>query len=214
MADLISVTATNKDQMAMIYSTSNSLSWVGQTTARVGDSSADLPFVYIIPFQLPSLTGGMISDVSLSLVSTGKVSFSSNVMYIDVLGIRVDASPTVLASDATPVSPTLLGDNVQLINQTVVVSPSAPIYANYTLGTSFFQSIYDNDPSAAGKFVFLILRTDGIDPISSNSYLLYNTADAGDGRPVLNITTIPEPATIGMLGLGSLVAILLRRIKG
>lgn len=213
MADLMSVTATNTDRQALVYATSNVLAWVGQTTARVGDDSAGNAFVYIIPFQLPALTGGTtVSSVSLDLYAGTKTSFSTNNVYIDVLGIRVSSSSTVLTNDATPGSAILIADNVQLVNKDVTV----PLEATYTLNTSYFQDIYDNDVNAAGKYVFLLLRTDGIDPYASNSYLSYSTSDdtTQGNKPVLNITTIPEPATVGMLGLGALVALSARRLRG
>ena len=212
IADLISVTATNTDRQAVVYATSNVLAYVLQTTARVGDDAAGNAFVYIVPFKLPALTGGTtISEVSLDLYAATKTSFSANNIYIDILGIRVDSSSTVLTNDAAPGSATLIADNVQLVNKDVTV----PLSANYTLNTSYFQNIYDNDANAAGKYVFLLLRTDGIDPIASNSYLSYSTADDAieANRPVLNLTTIPEPATVGMLGFGALITLVIRRIR-
>ena len=213
MADLMSVTAANTDRQGLVYATSNVLAYVAQTTARVGDDSAGNALVYIIPFQLPALTGGTtISSISLDLYAGTKTSFSTNNFYIDILGIRVSSSSTVLTNDATPGSATLIADNVQLVNKNVTV----PLDASYTLGTSYFQNIYDTDANAAGKYVFLLLRTDGTDPYVSNSYLSYSTADDATlgNRPVLNINTIPEPATVGMLGLGALVALLARRVRG
>ncbi|OQA62693.1 MAG: hypothetical protein BWY37_02241 [Firmicutes bacterium ADurb.Bin262] len=74
MADLMSVTAANTDRQGLVYATSNVLAYVAQTTARVGDDSAGNAFVYIIPFQLPALTGGTtisISAVSCTSTTTG-----------------------------------------------------------------------------------------------------------------------------------------------
>lgn len=212
MADLISVTATNRDQGALVYATSNSMSYIGQQTVRIGDTAAGIPMVYVVPFQLPVLSeGSAISDVSLNVYSTNKVSYSGTMIYMDIVGWRVSASPNVITNEASMTGGTVIGDNVQLVNQTITV----PLDGNYTLNPSYFQGIYDNDASAAGKFVFLLLRMDGIDPTASNSYIEFLTADSAVHKPVLNITTtvIPEPATIGMLGLGVLIAGAIRRIR-
>jgi len=185
-----------------------------QTLGRVGDGSANSPFVFVIPFQLPALTGGnTISDVKLNIYCESKTSFSSNLIYMDVVGLRVNALPTLSSTDYDMTLGTVVGNNVQLINKNV----TTPFSASYTLSTAFFQAIYDGDASAAGKYVFLVLGTDGIDPNAANSYLSFSSADSAtvSNRPSLSITsTIPEPATIGLLGFGVLASICIRRLRG
>lgn len=188
IADQISITATNRDQGATIYATSNSMAYINQATARVGDTAAGLPMVYVIPFQLPSLTGGVVTNVSLELNAPTKAAFGSNLIYMDVVGLRVDSSPNVSTNnDPSMTGGMVVGDGVQLINSTVVV----PLRGKYTLDASYFYSIYAGDPDAAGKFVFLMVRPDAVDPFASNSYLEFATADntTVTNRPTLTITT-------------------------
>lgn len=190
-AETISIVASETDQGANIGVASNAMAFVNQPIVRVGDGSRDIPTVYIVPFKLPVLAeGSKIGDVSLNVCAATKTSFSNGKIYMDVVGLRVSSSPNVLATDPSMTAGTVIGDNVQLINQTVTV----PLDGSYALDKSYFQNIYNNDPDAAGKFVFLLLRTDGIDPIAPNSYLQFNTANSATGKPVLNITTVSGTA--------------------
>jgi PKD repeat protein len=158
----------------------------GDTGCRVGDNSSGQRLTYVIPFQLPEIaTGETITDVTLHLYAGAKTSFSSATdVYIDILGGRVDASATVTDADVTGTT-AVLAANAQIINKNV----TTPFTADHVLDAAFFQNIYNSDPSVAGKFVFITLRANKIDPISSNSYITYNAADASANKPVLSITS-------------------------
>lgn len=189
-ADVLTAVANGADQQFSITATATTGAWSLQAISRVGDATGTPgdPYVYVIPFQLPALTGGSIGTVSLNAYIESTASFSANMTYIDVVAVRVSDSPTVQTNDAFMTGGTVIGDNVQLANKTVTNVPAA---VSYPLQASYFQSIYDNDPSAAGKYVILLLRTDGVDPYPSNSYLTYTTQDGVTeaNRPVLQIVT-------------------------
>lgn len=160
---------------------------ITDTYGRVGDDSSNQRYTFVIPFQLPDINGEVVTNVTLSLYAPSKTSFSSATnIYVDVLGGRVNASSAVADADVSGTTAVLL-DDAQIINKNV----TAPFSQALVLNAAFFQSIYDSDASAAGKYVFITLRADGIDPAGGNSYVTYSSANDGSHPPALMIQTAP-----------------------
>lgn len=158
--------------------------WVSAPSARLGDTSTGDRYTYVIPFQLPDLAGKVVSGATLKLYLQPSGSYSSATnIYIDILGGRVNASPAVTLADCNATTAVLKND-AQIVNNTVV-SPQAQAHV---LDAAFFRSIYANDANAAGKYVFITLRVDNIDPAAANSFLEYTTAD-GANPPLLLFET-------------------------
>lgn len=214
MADLISIVGSNKDAQV---SSSGVTAFVGQVSARIGNTTGiGTNTSLVVPFLLPALTGGStITGATLKVYVTNNTIFATNAIHMDILGGRVSTSPTVLASDWNYGA--MLANNVANLctNRGLGLNPIATnTYHTFWLDKTFFQNLYDT--GNAGKIVFITLMADGYNLASTaNSYTTIMTSDStiADQRPTLNLYTIPEPATIGMLGLGALVTLLIRRIR-
>jgi hypothetical protein len=162
----------------------------------------------VIPFKLPDIGSKTVSVASVqTYVESINALPATSTVSLDLLGVRVNSSSTVLWSDYQG---TVVGDNLYPLTS-ASMSVGAKTFSSAGLAT-YLQSIYDNDTSAAGKYVFLTITPDA-------AFIKYNyarfTSANGDtvaNRPTLFITTIPEPATIGMLGLGVLITLLIRRM--
>ena len=217
MADMISIVGSNKDNFVFSSGSVNGnaaspLARVGNPTLTAGTSTN---MSYVIPFLLPALTGGnTITGATLSVFVSNTVVFATNTIHMDILGGRTGTNATVLASDWNYGS-VLANDVVNIsTNRGLGINPPATntLYT-FVLNNSFFQNLYD--AGNAGKIVFITLMADGVNNTTANNYLNIETADHPTvaNRPTLNLYTIPEPATIGMLGLGALVAVLIRRVR-
>jgi hypothetical protein len=212
-AGLVQISADGNDQQ---WTTDGSSTWVGQTSGRVGSQTTDNLTGQVLPFLLPDLGGQSITDVSLDFTTTGGNIGNLDAPYNSYLDLIAPNAGTV-ASSVTSVNDLSGSVLVDAYLQLTVANFPANTTAGHTMSsgalTSYLQSIYDNDPSAAGKYVVLTLIPDT--PIRGGRYFTMNTADSSSGLPTLNITTsVPEPATVGMLGLGAAVALLIRRFRG
>lgn len=186
----INISADKADQY-VTESATPVFAWTGAGTARLGDDASNNRYTYVIPFKLPDLHGDVVSDVRLKVFLQTKASYSTATnIYIDVLGGRVDASPAVTIADCNATT-AVLKDNVQIVNNTVVF----PQAQTHTLDAAFFRNIYANDANAAGKYVFITMRVDNIDPYASMSYVEYVAADGTANTPLLLFSTDRGGAT-------------------
>lgn len=186
----INIPADKADQY-VTESATPVFAWVGAGTARLGDDASNNRYTYVIPFKLPDLHGDVVSDVRLKIFLQTKASYSTATnVYLDVLGGRVDTTSTVTIADCNATT-AVLKDNAQIVNNTA----AAPQAQTHTLDAAFFRSIYANDPAAAGKYVFITLRVDNVDPYASMSYVEYVTADGAANTPLLLFSTDRGGAT-------------------
>jgi len=218
MADLMQINAQGSDRWMQYTNSLNSVYMrnITDTTARIGEyaSGGNYNF-YVVPFQLPVLPSGhSVTNASLNIYVTASSFFSNLGQSLSVYGVRTDSSTNVVVTDN--IGGTLMGGGLISYGN----SPLTPTGAtNLTAAgfASYIQSIYDNDVNAAGKYVFLRLENDGGTLANTTHYITVGTANNATVayRPVLNISTatIPEPATVGMLGLGTLITLLVRRIR-
>lgn len=213
MAELLtSINPSNRDQG---WRTDGSSVYVSQVNTRVGTETANMRTALVMPFLLPVLPAGhSITNVSLSVYCEGVSNITADYGYgMDVLGVRVSASSNTVSTDITG---TVINNDQYLFNIGVFVVGNTYTFSSEGM-VDYLQAIYDNDPNAAGKYVFLTLASDTANPINSR-YITFSTADSltVSQRPVLKIYSdaIPEPATTGMLGLGALITLLVRRMRG
>ncbi len=79
-------------------------------------------------------------------------------------------------------------------------------------GTGTLNWLFENQSveswSSTADMNALVIQLDGVDSLSSNGILF---DEVRLGTTLGDVTNIPEPATIGMLGIGALITMLLRR---
>jgi PKD repeat protein len=185
MAGSVSIVASNKDAQV---TANGPIAFVNQPNARVGNSSAPCTNTsLVIPFLLPTLyPGSTIQSAALTVyVEATNSLFSTNTVYMDILGGRTSASATVSSNDwnygtviASDVAGLYKGNAVTLGSHT------------YTLDSAYLQNAYSN--GAAGQHVFITLYADGINSAGQNSYVAFTTADGvtNANRPTLEFTTL------------------------
>ena len=212
MAELL--TSINSSTTDQGWRTDGTSVWVGQTNTRVGTETANMRTALVLPFLLPALPDGhSITNISLSMYCEASNITSDYNFGMDVLGVRVSASSSTAFTD---MEGTVINDNQYLYNVGVFVAGNTYTFSSAGM-VAYLQSIYDNDPNAAGKYVFLTLAPDTANSTGTR-YITFSTANNANvsQRPVLDIYTdvVPEPATTGMLGLGALITLLVRRMHG
>ena len=205
-AELITIRGDSADQVRRSDGTGGS---VANATSRMGNDTAvgGIYSAWVIPFLLPDIGSDTISAASIhTFVEKTAADLNVPGVSLDLLGVRVSASKTVLSTDYQG---TVVGDN--LYSLTGPVALGSYEFASAGLAT-YLQSIYDNDPNAAGKYVFLTITPDSV--LAKYKYIDFTSASGSvsSNRPELWLT-IPEPATVGMLGLGTLVTLLIRRLR-
>lgn len=188
---------------------------ITETTYRVGQGAVADASNYqmaVIPFLLPDLPAGeRIDTASLSIeVTQNAYANQSSGQNLNIVGVRSAASSTVLAADFS--GGTTVASSVLYMDYAV-----PGIVADHTFSSAdladYLQSIYDAPGYVSGStYVFLRLAPNEPD-VRANSYLIIASANHTTATvPTLTLTTIPEPATVGMLGLGTLMMLMIRRI--
>jgi hypothetical protein len=196
-----------------------------RTTSPANGVSMDVPFL------LPTIPAGE-SIVSATLeVSTVNQTSNKPTSPADLYGISaLTAAPPAGATPSnggtiagTPyyysgatADPT---SGVSLLQSGFLDSTNGTTAHNFTSNdiSSFIQSIYTNNPTAAGQYLTLRLSYEGTSFSTANRYEVFlsqgtNLPQAAAVTPVLTITTTPEPASLGVIGLGG-VTLLGRRRK-
>lgn len=178
-----------------------------RTTFRFGYDSAFLEYSVILPFQLPDIGGQTISIADLEVYAEDSAYGSA--LNGDLYGVRVsDTATLVFSNDFYRGVWDTSGTHGTAIQQTYIYKAygnPAPLNArtnNCSLSgkaalAAYLQSIYDNDPAAAGKYVFLRLNLDQNYTSGVNSFIYVNSANAAASQPVLRITTGATAPTAG-----------------
>lgn len=181
--------------------------WVGQNNIRLGTETAGTYNGFVIPFLMPDLNGQPIQDVTLQIynevVSNSKQPQGLDVA-IDLYGVRVNSSSTVLASDfkgGSVVYDSALPDIYAVGVGTQSLSSTGMatwLQNNYSVGDYAFFSIVPKIPNDQG-FAYLTIT-------SANGATEAN-------RPVLEINVIPEPGTLALVGVALGALLVFRRRK-
>jgi hypothetical protein len=183
LADSITVNADAADRQITV---GGAMVWVSQVTASSGSGAPGTIVTYVIPFQLPDIAGKPITNVQLNAyIVKGYPYGAPQETYVDVYGGRVASSPEVMSNDCN--SATAIGAKIAKISKGAETSNTVK---SVELPASFFQDIYKNDESAAGKYVFLTLRPD-VAPASASAVITWATANdpKTENRPTLVIST-------------------------
>lgn len=227
MASVITLTSNPKDQVVYGINT-NPPAWVGQATARVGyDVISKQGDAYIMVFTLPTLPAGeTISSASLYTYSTVTVGNNVKSWNIDVYGVRAADSTAVSTNDFfdganDPNATKVIDDYVQIITTNKTAVGAYYSTTNTSFGAWLTTLYTGNVPNYSNAFVRMNADVAYANMTNNAGYQIascYPTFATGDDpivsqRPVLTLYTIPEPATVGMLGLGALVTLLGRRFR-
>lgn len=159
--------------------------------------------VPVFAFELPTLGAGeTFASATLTINLTainGSPSFNA-----DLIGIRTAATDTVLGSDWAAAG-TVLQDNFL-----TAASATGTTHTSIDF-TAWLNLQYDNGNNA-GDFAFIKLDAEGTATGGNIGYFV-STANNGTvgNRPTLEFTTVPEPSSLALLGLGSLAFAYRRR---
>jgi len=159
---------------------------VANATSRMGNDTATngIFCAWVIPFLLPDIGSDTISAASIHtfVEKTAGAGLDVPNVSLDLLGVRVNASKTVLSTDYQG---TVVGDNLYSVNSTFPLG--AMEFSSAGLA-SYLQSIYDNDPNAAGKYVFLTITPDAV--LGKYDYIDFTSASGSvsSNRPTLYLT--------------------------
>jgi len=195
-----------------------STNWIGQPDMRVGMGDTQGSAAVLV-FELPVLPAGETvasADLAFSVVG-GNNWHALFEKGMDLYGVRMSNASSVLGTDyykgpygddasATAIQAHIVYESLDL-NQGApgeVGRHDTDAAAETALG-AWLQSQYD-DPdydSTGSNFVFLRLNAR---ETFTSTYRYWSVATANNGtvdnRPVLALTTIPEPATLILLALG------------
>jgi PKD repeat protein len=188
---VLSINGNTADQVRRSDGTAPS---AASGNSRIGNdtSTSGLFCAWVVPFLLPDIGSETISAASILafVEKTGGLPATSAV-FLDLLGVRVSASNTVLSTDYQG---TVVGDN--LYNITSNLPLGAIEFSSAGLAT-WLQSIYDNDANAAGKYVFLTITPDATLPKYNYIDLTSASGTIAANRPVLRITLGSQSGTAG-----------------
>lgn len=204
---------------------------IASTTLSAGDDNAAFNQLYcagILVFQLPSIpVGEAITTANLGIYwdadnmqSIGSLTGSTdNAMpkWCDLYAVRYSASSTVTTNDwgykaNVGVNDVLLESQFLYQAANVTMNPTlAETSAGADAALASWLTAQYTAGAVAGDYVFLRIQAM---KDSGNPWKI-TSGDAATQKPLLTIETsvIPEPATVGMIGLGAVIAMLIRRIK-
>lgn len=216
MADVLSpVLADINDQVAYGDGTGK---WVGQASNRIGKEAAAKYNAFIIPFALPTLSAGeSISSASISLnVTQQSVQNGDTAWNIDVYGVRANNSSVVdLNNDAyigaNDGGATKVEDNFfSGLDSSIALGVYSSSAAGETALGAWLQTLYTGSvPNQT--YAFLRFNSDDAAMVVGR-YLTVDSGNAGSNQPALTITTIPEPATLGLVaGFAGAILFIRRR---
>ena len=213
MADVFNVGGDVADTTIGLDAVGNkTLIWVNQTTLTAADdnyaaSQGDKKAVLV--FALPDLAGKGISAASLNFELQSRYpTADSYPAGLDLYGVRYASTAVVLGTDYDLVTSSLVQDDVATL-----ANNNDATYASFTTvtasdaGLATWLTAQYTAGAVAGNFVYLRLESD---VHMANPWNMVS-ADGASGTPVLTITTIPEPATLGLVTAFSGAILFIRR---
>ena len=217
MADALApILADGNDQVAYGDGTGK---WFGQSENRIGKESTARYNAFIIPFALPTLSAGeSISSASISLnVKSQSGPYGGDTAWnIDVYGVRASNSSVVdLNNDgfigANDAGATKVDDNFFVVDpvSSVALGVHSSSAAGETALGAWLQTLYTGSvPNQT--YAFLRFNSDDAAMVFGR-YLTVYSGNATSNQPALTITTIPEPATLGLVGAVAGAMLFIRR---
>jgi hypothetical protein len=175
------------------YSTST---YMNVGTSKSGATS--YRYRTVVSFDLSTLPAGTIQSATFKIYhgsNTGTPSASAMVYHVDS-----PAGTAVAASDYQAAA-------TQVSGSTITVSPTFHYYSFDV--TSFIQA----DASTSNKITKFLVEIPGLAVPSSDGQNLLSFSENGTTNPlVLSVTTaVPSPSSLGLLGGGGILALLLGR---
>jgi len=170
--------------------------------------------------KLPTLTGGstiLTANLDLGLYQSNMTAEWN----VDLYALYTINTPILTAADhyhgANDAGATKLQDNFVSFLAASPWQPPVGTYSTDTTGdanlTAWLQTQYIGTAPNAAYAVFRV----SMDAIPSATWNIDRFSDSmGNGgqiQPTLTIETVPEPATIGLLGLAGLGAMIARRLR-
>lgn len=200
-----------------VYDVGNWELWAGGTPWLNGTTTPESSPVYA--FQLPSL--GNVSDpfATATLGLTFYAKDGTPTFNIDLYGLGVSASPTVVASQyysgsGDTTSGVTLLENGILTPSTPMTSADQPNNVFSTDLSSYLNTAYAGGVNA-GEYV--ILRFSATQSGINTDVNYHIESNPGNGTPAdllqisYTLSSVPEPSTIAMCGLGWLATVMMIR---
>ncbi len=203
-----------------------SMPWVGGGEFRVGMGDAQ-PSAGVFVFELPVLpVGETVASADLAFSVVGGNNWS--ILFengMDLYGVRMSSSSTVVATDyyrgafGGDAAATAIQDYIVYESQKLGQAAPGEVgrhdteaAAETALG-AWVQTMYDSPEynMAGPNYVFVRLNDRGLFTNTTRYWsVATGNATTVENRPVLTLTTVPEPTTLALLALG-LVAEMRRR---
>jgi hypothetical protein len=155
-------------------------------------------------FDLSSLAGNTVtSDATFTLYANGGAQTQHDVYLVSLPEAFSESTTTFDSYNSLAANTNRIGSN--LIPGAFASFPTPPTgLVSFTLPEALVQSWIDNPASNLGIGVYQLTSTS-----TDVNFLSKETANPAQ-QPTLTVTTVPEPATLGMALLGG-AAVLLRR---
>ena len=216
-ASVITVTNTTNNQQGDLRATANGAAYnttgssFVQQTLRAGELSgsvldrAEIKFNYANPLGV----GETVQKAMLRLyVIQITMPASGNGSQLLVYSSQTMAGNTAcVASDFENSSFSLVG------TWTAIVAGAATGWYEFDV-TSVVTNDIAKDSTLASVFRLQLNNDTAMDSTKNIQFVNFtDNGTTGGTIPELVITTIPEPATIGMIGLGALITLLFRRLR-
>lgn len=205
-ADLVSCTPQVTDQSFRSNGTTQGSA--GHTNLSFGVQAPNIHVGSVLVFQVPDLNGKAVTgaELSLTFISNGLKVTDPNT-HLDIYGVRYSPTSSAVTSNDYLGAASLLVENWLHLDSTT--APGTYTAGNNAALTSW---IADQVGTTGGGYIILSVRQNAIPGgTTTYSYLTANSANATENVPTLTLTTIPEPATVGMLGLGTALVMAARR---
>ena len=200
-----------------VYDVGNWELWAGGTPWLNGTTTPESSPVYA--FQLPSLGNVNNPFASATLGLTFYAKDGTPTFNVDLYGLGLSASPTVLAGDyysgsgdTTP-GVTRLEAGI-LTPTTSMTSADSPNNVFSTDLSAYLNTAYDGGANAGD---YVILRFSATQSGINTDVNYHIESNPGNGTPgdlpqiSYSLTSVPEPSAIAMCGLASLATVMMIR---
>ena len=180
----------------------------------------------VMPFLLPDLgAAGRFETANLTVSpyrKNGSLNFNVDLYGLNTVTDTIAPTTTMYYSGPNvPNNPAYPQNTSNSLIQASFMNPALPAFNNAILNTSdagdaalvtWLNEVYDGGANA-GKYVYLRMNPDEITGLVGTYRFLTSNNPAGSA-PALGITysaLIPEPASLGLVGIGSLLVFSRRR---